>query len=257
MRWTYVLVLVGLIGLPAKAETIDVSAAISLKESMEKIATIYHDQTGDDIKLNLGASGQLAAQIASGAPVDLFISAAQKQVDDLVKKDAADADTRKIVARNAMVLVISPDETGNFSSLADLKRVDVKRIAVGEPRSVPAGEYAAASLKNAKVFDEVKDKLVFGANVRQVLDYVARGEVSAGLVYATDAKQAGRSVRVGFVVDETLHDPIVYPSVLIKGAKHRDAAAKFQLFLISPAAQAILADAGFAPPSVPTTQPAK
>lgn len=241
----------------AFAQTITVAAAISLKDALTKVAERYKTDTGETVELTFGSSGQLANQILNGAPVDLFISAANKQVDDLSKAGAADNATRKVVAGNSLVLIVPPESKSPPDSIKALAEAGITRIAVGEPKSVPAGQYAQQALKHAGVADAVKDKLVFGTNVRQVLDYVERGEVSAGIVYATDAKVAEGKVRVACTVDASGHEPIVYPAVLVKASAKRAAATRFLDYVLSEKGQSALKDFGFSPPPKPTNQPAQ
>lgn len=232
----------------AWAETISVAAAVSMKDALTKIAGEYKAATGDDVEFSFGSSGQLAQQIQSGAPVDLFISAANKQVDDLVKTSAVLPETRAVVAGNALVAIVPADASFTPASTKDLDNAAVNKLAIGEPKSVPAGQYAEQALQGANVYDKLKDKLVLGTNVRQVLDYVERGEVSVGLVYATDAKISGEKVRVAFTVGEAEHSPIVYPAVVVSASKKQDAAKKFLAHLLEEKAQADLRSFGFTPP---------
>jgi molybdate transport system substrate-binding protein len=242
----------------AGAEVLRVSAAISLKDALEEIGRHYESETGIKVELNLGASGQLMAQIREGAPIDLFISAAQKQVDDLAHSGLIDDSSRTVVAKNSLVLIVPKDPAGVVKSFADLSQASVKRIAIGQPRTVPAGEYAMQVLKAMKVDEAVKGRLVYGANVRQVLDYVARGEVEAGIVYKTDALQAAKEVRVVATAKDEDHRPIEYPAVTIKGSAHGQAAEKFLKFLAGQEARKSLTDHGFSLPDdkPATTQPA-
>jgi len=241
----------------ACAETITVAVAISLKDALSKLAAQYQAATGERVEFTFGSSGQLATQIANGAPIDLFISAASKQVDDLAKAGVIDDKTRRVIAGNALVLIVPPDSKSPPESLKALVRGEVTRIAVGEPRSVPAGQYAAQALRAAGVADVIKEKLVLGTNVRQVLDYVQRGEVSAGLVYATDAKIAGEKARVTCAVDGGDHEPIVYPAVAVKASAKQAAAMRFLDFLASEKGQAGLKEFGFTSPPAPPTKHAK
>ena len=230
------------------AETVTVAAAISLKDGLAKVAERYRADTGESVEFTLGSSGQLASQIASGAPVDLFISAANKQVNELVKQGLLDEATRKAIAGNALVLVVPADATSPPASLKALADAGAGKVAIGEPRSVPAGQYAEQALRSAGVAEALKDRLVLGTNVRQVLDYVERGEVSAGLVYATDAKVAGAKVRVACEVAAGEHEPIVYPAAVVKASRRRAAATKFLDYLASEKGQACLKEFGFTPP---------
>jgi molybdate transport system substrate-binding protein len=235
---------------PDNAQPITVSAAISLKETLEQIARDYHDQSGRDVKLNLGASGTLAAQIKQGAPADLFISADREQVDILVNAGLADADSRREIARNRLVLIVPKDSPNPPTKFADLLDDRFVHVAMGEPKVVPAGLYAMQTLKSLGLYDKLSAKLVMGQNVRQVLSYVVRGEADAGLVYATDAKAAGDSVKLAAVADESSHEPIVYPAVILNAGNHQ-AAQDFLNFLASAKARAVFTANGFSLPSDP------
>ncbi len=232
----------------AWAETVSVAAAISLKDALGKIAVQYRSDTGNDVEFTFGSSGQLSKQIQGGAPVDLFISAASTQVDDLAKANAVIAETRTVVAGNALVAIVPGDATVAPTSTKELDRPEFSKIAIGEPNSVPAGEYTAQALKNANVYESVKEKLVLGTNVRQVLDYVERGEVSVGFVYATDAKISGEKVRIAYAVGEREHSPILYPAVVVSESKKREVAKQFLAYLLAEKAQGELASFGFTKP---------
>ena len=222
-----------------------VGAAASLQEVLREVAAVYEKRTGEKLLLHFGSSGQLMSQVRNGAPVDVFISAAQRQVDELEKDGLVAGDTRRVIAGNALVLVVpagAKDAPDGFPALAS---PSVKRVAVGEPKTVPAGEYAAQALRHAGVADALRGRLVFGANVRQVLGYVERGEVSAGVVYATDAKAAGDKVRVAAVADAAAHDPIVYPAVVVAASTRRESAARFLDYLATDDARAAFTARGF------------
>jgi molybdate transport system substrate-binding protein len=253
MRMTsrFILVATLLLSAIVHAQTLAVSVAISMKEALGDAAKSYQDQTGQQVALTFGSSGQLEAQIKTGAPVDLFISAANKQVDDLIKLGLADPATRQVIAGNDLALVVPPDAKGAVTNFDDLKDPSVGKIAIGEPKTVPAGQYAMQTLTAMKLYDAVSGRLVFGSNVRQVLDYVQRGEVAAGIVYSTDAKQAGKKVKVVAVAAPSTHEPIVYPAVVIQNSRSKEAAGKFLAYLQSPAGQAILAARGFTAASSP------
>ncbi len=247
----------------APGETITVSAAISLKESLGKIAATYEKQTGEKIEFNFDASGKLAQQIAQGAPVDVFISADNEQADKLVKSGNADRSSRRVIARNSLVLIVPTDHTGSPASFADLGTSKAK-VAAGDPRSVPAGRYAEQTLRALKIYDQVAPRLVLAENVRQVLTYVQRGEVEAGIVYRTDARVARSTVTVVQTADPQTHDAIEYPAVLVTASAHQQAGRKFLDYLKTQAASAVLTEYGFelpaetAPPEKsPTTRPAQ
>jgi molybdate transport system substrate-binding protein len=239
-----------LIAQPLRAgETITIAAAISLKESVTEIGKAYETQAGDHVELTFGSSGQLAAQIQSGAPIDAFISAAAKQIDDLDKSAAIDHATRRIVTTNALVLIVpanATDAPGSFEKLAD---PGVARVVIGEPTTVPAGQYAQQVLRSLGLIDKLGDRLLYGANCRQVLDYVIRGEVSAGIVYKTDAIEAGDKVKLVATAHPKWHEPIVYPAAIVRASTRRDAARRFLDYLTSDKAKAIFRSHGFASPN--------
>lgn len=238
----------------AHAETITISAAISLKDALTAIAKTFESDSTDKIEFNFGASGPLAAQIQQGAPVDAFISAANKQVDDLIKSGKADANTRRIIVQNTLVLIVPAAATNPPQSFTDLTADRVGKIALGQPKAVPAGQYAMETLQNLKLADALSAKIVYGANVRQVLDYVVRNEVDAGMVYATDAKVAGDTVKTVATAPASSHEPIEYPAIILTAATHQSAAIRFLTFLQSDQAKSIFISQGFVLPAAPTTQ---
>jgi len=243
----------------ALADSINVSAAVSTKESITDIAKAYEAQTHDRVNLTFGSSGQLAAQIKNGAPVDLFISAAVKEVDDLSRAGLVDDAKRRVVASNELVLIVPADAQARMSSFEQLKNAGVKRVAVGEPKTVPAGQYAMQVLTKLHLADELSPRLIYGANVRQVLDYVERGEVSAGIVYCTDAIQAGSKVKVVATAKASMHEPIVYLAAIIKNSGKKASAEKFLDYVASDKGWSILAAHGFTRPAgaVAATAPSK
>ena len=232
------------------ADPLAVSAAVSLKESLTDVAKAYREQGGGEVTFTFGASGTLTAQIRNGALVDVFISAANKQVKELTQAGVADEASRRVIVNNTLVLIAPADKkTGGPNDVADLVSDAVKKIAVGDPKVVPAGDYADQTFKTLKIDEALKPKLVYGASVRQVLAYVERGEVDAGLVYATDAREGGPKVKVIATVDEGTHEKIEYPAVIIQKSGRKDAAGKFLDYLASDKAQAIFKARGFTPPS--------
>jgi molybdate transport system substrate-binding protein len=244
----------------ATAEDVRVAAAISLQEALVEAAAAHERQGGEPIKFTFGSSGQLLAQIKTGAPIDVFVSAADKQMDALMESGLGDPASRRVVATNTLVLIV-PAGAGNpavnaFDRLGDAA---VKRLAVGEPQTVPAGQYAKQVLEKLGLSGAVAGKIVYGANVRQVLDYVQRGEVSAGIVYATDAAQAGDKVRILATAPPNSHDEIVYPAAVVTAGPNAAGGRQFLAYLTSPAGQRHLTARGFGAASTtaaPGTRPA-
>ena len=224
-----------------------VSAAASLKEALEEIKPLYQQSKPNvNINYNFGASGALQQQIEQGAPADIFISAGKKQVDALEQKGLLVPGTRANLANNRLVLIV-PKNTVGITSFYNLTDTKIKKIAIGEPRSVPAGQYGEQVLKKLGIFDKVKSKLVLANNVRQVLAAVESGNADAGLVYATDARISNK-VKVVVTADEKYHSPIVYPLAVLKSSKNVDAAKKFVQFLSGGQAKAVLKKYGFIVP---------
>jgi molybdate transport system substrate-binding protein len=223
--------------------TLTVSAAASLKDAIIDAETTYKASHGDAaFANNFGASGTLVAQIEQGAPVDLLISAAAKPMDDLEAKGLIVAGTRRNLLRNALVLIAPLDsKLKDFQGLTDRS---VHIIALGDPGSVPAGQYGNQTLTALHLQDSLKAKFVLAKDVRQVLTYVETGNADAGLVYATDALTSGR-VHVVAVAPEWTHDAIVYPAAVVQGGHNEGAARKFVEFLSSQAAQTVFVKRGF------------
>jgi molybdate transport system substrate-binding protein len=229
---------------PDARRDLTVSAAISLKDVLNEAAQLYRAERPDtEIHFNLGASGTLQQQIEQGAPVDVFISASENQMDSLESKGLLLAGTRRGLLRNSIVLIVPKGKTG-IASFEDLAKPEVKVISIGEPQTVPAGKYAQEVLTHFHLYDELKPKLVLGKDVRQVLTYVITGNVDAGIVYATDAKTTGE-VSIVATAPEESHAPVIYPIAILKSAKQPDEAKRFLQFLSGAKAQGIFEKYGF------------
>ena len=229
---------------------ITVSAAISLKNAFEEIGKIFEAKNpGIKVLFNFGGSGDLARQIEAGAPVDVFASASPKDMQDIQDKNLLFPETRAVFAGNSIVIV-QPSQSGlKLAGVEDLKKSEVRRIGIGNPQTVPAGRYAAEVLAFFKLNDALKEKLIMGENVRQVLDYVVRGEVDAGIVYKTDALTQPAGVKVFFPVPQASHSPVLYPAAVIKNTKSPEAAKRFVRFVADDAAaRQILHKYGFSKP---------
>jgi molybdate transport system substrate-binding protein len=225
---------------------ITVSAAASLKDAFREISVRHEARTGTKVIFNFGASGALQKQIESGAPVDLFASAGRPQMEALAKRGLIMPETLRDFARNTLVLIVPADSSMAITSFADLGGVKVARLAVGNPRTVPAGQYAEQSLAGLGLRDRIQPRLIMAEDVRQVLDYVARGEVDAGIVYATDTRVAGERVRTVASAPEDSHDPILYPIAVVQASEHQEAAKAFIETVMSDDGRRILENYGFA-----------
>ena len=233
---------------PSNREPARVGAAISLQNVLQEIGAKYKEQTGREVSFTFGSSGQLMGQIKNGAPIDLFISAAHQHVDQLAKEKLIDEASRRVIATNTLVLIVPADAASAPAGFAQLAGSNVRRLAMGEPRTVPAGQYAQQVLDHLKLTDSLRQRLIYGTNVRQVLAYVERGEVNAGIVYGTDALISGDKVRIVAVAEADWHEPIEYPAAIIAGSRNASAAGDFLEFLSSPAAREVLKAHGFGPP---------
>lgn len=232
---------------PATAQqqtSLTVSAAISLSEALQEIKTVYQSSNPNvTITYNFGASGALAQQIQQGAPVDVFFSAATKQINDLQQSNLLINDTRRNLLTNRLVL-ITPNNGVVLSDFKQLTDARIKRIAIGEPKSVPVGQYAQEMLTKIGIWQQLQPKLVLGNNVRQVLTFVESGNVDAGIVYTTDAKASSKAA-VRATAAENLHSPIVYPVAVIKSSRNPAAATAFVQFLAGDRAKIVFKKYGF------------
>ena len=241
-----VLVLSAAVGATWAGE-VTVSAAASLTNAFKDIAQSYEAQNpGTKVLLNFGASGALLQQMAKGAPVDVFASADQETMDKAQKEGLVLAADRKDFVRNKLVLIVPTDAKLVPASLSDLTQTGYTRVAIANPASVPVGRYSQTALEAAKLWPALQTKAVNTQNVRQSLDYVARGEVDAGFVYATDAAIMKDKVKVAFEVP--LATVILYPIAKTAASAHAAEATSFINYLATPAAQDILGKYGFAKP---------
>ena len=222
-----------------------VSAAVSLKDALAEIQANYA-KLKPNVKLvfNLGASGSLQKQIEQGAPADIFISAAPKQMDELDAKNLINKATRKNLVENKLVLIVPQDSKLALAKFEDLLKPEVKQISIGEPSVVPAGQYAQEVLQKLSVWDKVKEKAVLAKDVRTVLTYVETGNVDAGIVYKTDAASS-KKIKIAATAPEGSHKPIIYPAAVLSGAKQSKAAEEFLAYLSGPEGKTVLEKYGF------------
>ncbi len=244
--------LLGLIGasivsFAAQAGEVTVSAAASLTNAFKDIAPLFEAaHPGTKLQLNFGASGALLAQIAKGAPADVFVSADQETMDQAQSQGLVKAEQRRDVVSNALVVIVPAGASRVPATPGDLTQPGFARIAIGLPASVPVGRYTKSVLEGAALWSAIEPKMIGANNVRQALDYVARSEVDAGFVYATDAALMPDKVKVAFTVPTP--KPILYPVAVLAGAPNPAEAAKFVDFLFTPPAQTVLARYGFGKP---------
>lgn len=232
--------------LAARAQDITVSAAASLQNAMREIGNAYQaSHPGSKVNFNFAASGPLLAQIAQGAPVDVFASADAETMDKAQAQSLIKSDTRVTFATNELVLISPASQPATLKSLADLRKPGITHIAIGTPASVPAGRYAQAALEAHGLWAELGPRLVFAENVRQALNYVSRAEAEAGFVYRTDALIDKDKVRIDAIVPTS--KPVVYPIALVAATRNAQAAADFVKFVTGAQGQAVLGKFGFTP----------
>jgi molybdate transport system substrate-binding protein len=224
-----------------------VSAAISLKGTMEDLAGIFEERHSDvQIRLNFGASGILSSQIERGAPVDVYASASVVFLQELQKGNHLLGNSWTPLAGNRLVLIGSLGSTPSSVDWTSLGKT--KRIALGNPKTVPAGAYAKECLQNLELWEDLTPRFIFAEHVRQVLDYVARGEVEVGLVYATDAMILPDDVRVLAEAPKDSHSPIEYGIAVVATSEMADVAQRFVELSLSSVGRDVLISYGFTAP---------
>jgi len=226
-----------------KKEPITVMAASSLSNVLPEVAAAWKAHGGLDVVFNFEATSRLAQQITAGAPADLFFSADMDWMDHLQKKGKIEDSTRSTLLSNQIVLVVPSDSAFVPASPAALPDARLKHLALaGE--SVPAGKFARAALKSEGVLEEVQEKIVNAENVRAALQWVAKKEAEAGIVFRTDARIEPR-VKVAFSFPESTHPKIEYPVASIRGSKHLADSKRFLEFCKGHVAKKIFESAGF------------
>lgn len=226
------------------AAELTVSAASSLTQAFRAVAAAFERQhPGTRVVLNFGASDVVLQQIVAGAPVDVFASADQVAMDRAVAAGAVVAASRRDFASNRLVVIVPQGQRRSLTQVSDLSQADIRRVAYGNPASVPVGRYAQAALQRAGLWDAVSAKGIPAQNVRQALDYVARGEVDAGIVFATDAAVMPGAVSVAAALPSVT--PVTYPIARTSGTRVANKADAFLAFVQSPDGQRVLAAHGF------------
>jgi molybdate transport system substrate-binding protein len=228
----------------ARADEILVSAAASLTDVLKEISAGYQAKAKHTVKFNFGPSNGLARQIEEGAPADIFFSADLAQMDNLDKNGRLEPGTRKNLLSNQLVIIVPADSKLAISSPKDLLKVDVKKIALAEPSSVPVGLYSSKYLSDEGLWDQVKSKIVPVQDVRATLASVESGNVEAGFVYKTDAA-ISKKVKIVYEVPIDKGPKITYPVAIVKESKRKDAARDFMNYVQSPAAKDAFKKYGF------------
>lgn len=241
------LMMVVAMAMPAAAKDLTISAAASLTDAFTVIGVNFEKaHPGVKVVFNFAASGPLAKQIEQGAPVDVFASANQKWMDTMVEKGHIDTTTRADFVKNDLVLAVPMANKAKVATVQDLTGDAVQMVAIGTPESVPAGQYAKMYLEKHNLFSVLEKKFVFAESVRQVLDYLRRGEADAGFVYRTDAYKDKETVAILQALP--LDAPVTYPIAVTKGAADAALARAFVEYVRSPEAMAVLEGFGFQKP---------
>lgn len=222
-------------------------AAASLAEALAEVAARHELAGGARVRVNLGGSSVLARQIREGAPADLFVSADEAKMDDLAAAGLIESGSRRVLLANALVIVVSAETGAAVAHPRDLARPAVRRLALAEPTTVPAGIYARQYLERLGLWEVVRGKVVPTENVRAALAAVEAGNAQAGIVYATDAR-ISRRVRVAFAVPPADGPRILYPAAVVRGARNRAAALRLLDYLAGAEAAETFAKYGFLPP---------
>lgn len=225
--------------------TILVAAAASMQPSLEELKVLFQDKyPWVTVEGTYDSSGKLQTQIEEGLDADVFLSAAMKQMNDLKEKNMVDEETILPLLENKVVLIVPKNIDSKVTSFDDVLNAD--KIAIGDPASVPAGQYAKEIFENLGIFNKVEEKASLGTNVTEVLNWVAEGSADAGIVYATDAATTDKVVVVvANAPDGTLKNPVIYPIGIVSASKKKEAAKLYVEFLQSEEAKVILEKYGF------------
>ncbi|MBS6951976.1 MAG: molybdate ABC transporter substrate-binding protein [Enterocloster asparagiformis] len=223
-----------------------VAAAASLKNAYEEeLIPMFQEQyPGVTVKGTYDSSGKLQTQIEEGLEADVFMSAATKQMKALNEEDMIVSDTITDLLENKIVLIVPSGSDSGLASFEDIEKAE--SIALGDPASVPAGQYAEEALTNLGIWDKIQDKVSFGTNVTEVLNQVAAASADAGIVYATDAYSMADQVKIVAEAPEgSLEKKVIYPVAVVKNTAHQDQARAFVEFLKTDEAMAVFEKYGF------------
>ena len=227
-------------------QEVNLAAAASLKNVYdEKLIPMFEQKyPGVKVTPTYASSGDLQSQIENGLEADVFMSAANKQMNALANKSLINNDTNVQFLENKIVLIVPKDSSANISSFDDLKKVN-GTIAIGDPASVPAGQYGKEVLTNLGIWNATESKMSLGTSVTAVLNQVAEGSADCGIVYATDAKSNDKVKVVCEAPEGSLKTPVIYPVAELKNPKHPEAAKAFMEFLKTKEAKDVFVEYGF------------
>jgi molybdate transport system substrate-binding protein len=236
--------LIWAMGIWVNGAEVRVSAAASLTDALKEIAAAYQRTSRDKITFNFGASSFLARQMEAGAPADVFFSADEARMDELEKKNFVVKETRRSLLSNTLVIVVDKGSKIQIASADDLVKPEIKKIALADPATVPAGVYAKEYLEKINLWAQISKKIIPTDNVRAALAAVESGNVEAGIVYKTDAA-ISKKTRVGYEIPRDEGPAISYSVALLRDAKEPAAAREFLNCLAEPEASAVFRKFGF------------
>ncbi|RVU54130.1 molybdate ABC transporter substrate-binding protein [Anaerosphaera multitolerans] len=226
-------------------EQIYISAAASLTDAVDEIIELAEDELKVEFITNYGSSGALQTQIEEGAPVDIFMSAGEKQMDALEEKGLVSSEFRETMLENEVVLITPKNSDLSLNVFEDVLKDDVEKIAISDPSSVPVGQYSEEIFTNLGIWDEVKAKMVQSQDVRQSLDWVVSGNVDCGTVYKTDALIEEENVNIVAKAPVGSHKPVAYPVAIVGESVDREVAKAFYDFLKTESAKEVFEKYGF------------
>lgn len=230
----------------AAASRLTVAAAASLSLALDEIAASYEEETGVKVVVSYGSTGMLARQIIHGAPFDVFFAAHESYIEDLKEKGLVMEGTETTYAEGRLAMAVNRSAGAAVSTLADLASARVRRIALANPSHAPYGRAARQALESAGVWETVREKVVYGENVRQVLRFVRTGDVPVGIVALSVARAEGVDT---YPVDPSLHEPVRQAAAVLRRAADGAEAGRFLRYAAGPAGRAVFTRYGLAAPA--------
>ena len=242
----YLLILLGFacLFIGCSSEELVIFGAMSLTDALTEVSQRFGAVRNVKVYCNFAGSSTLQRQIEKGAPADVFISASPKQIDALQGEGLLYEDSRRVILSNRLVLVAPVSSSLSMTDAGMLAQDEIRRIAIGEPNSVPAGIYGREALTHLGVWSVIQPKLIPSADVRSTLAYVESGEVDVGIVYQTDAGLS-KKVRIIYQFPDSSHSPIVYPAAVLRNTGYQPLAQAFLDYLQTAEVAAIFEKYGF------------
>ncbi len=234
------------------AASLTLGAAADLQFAFTDIAALFEQETGSKVTLVFGSTGQLAQQIESGAPFDLFAAANVSFVDQLAEKNLVIPETVALYARGRIVLAVNKESGRTAVALEDLLNPEIQHIAIANPEHAPYGLAAKEALQTAGIWEQLQDKLVFGENVRQTLQYIQTGDAEVGIVALSVADVQEITWTL---LDDTLHNPLDQALAVVASTQHETLAREFATFINGEIGRPIMRKYGFILPGEDRVMP--